>query len=337
MVELTACDYWVTGEHEGDYWCEDSRGVHSNKLHWRKKSSLVPERLVGSVTDILNLTWIATTNVFKGLEEGFSNGQKQIFQEVQTDGARVTHCGALNLTGDRMLLVEHNATCPAQREKDEHGVERYWPAIDVGSTYKYSSNNECVQAARTCLWSQEQGLHLTPSDRFPPCPITNVNLTWATHDLWNISQKDNISTADIEAAAGVVDRVLQVNYSILSTARQDVSSVLRELDVLLTRVRLSRGANIKNVRAKVAIFVLNVEEQPPLAVALENNRSSEDLEGSVLRTINSLEEIQSPKVDVAVLLPQSLMSSTSHVALAIFSDESAFQDPRYKVYFSICH
>jgi len=122
-----------------------------------------------------------------------------------------------------------------------------------------------------------------------------------------------------------------VNYSVLSTARQDVSSVVRELDALLTRVRLSRGANIKNVRAKVAIFVLNVEEQPPLAVALENNRSSEDLEGSVLRTINSLEEIQSPKVDVAVLLPQSLMTSTSHVALAIFSDESAFQDPRYKV------
>jgi hypothetical protein len=141
MVELTACDYWVTGEHEGDYWCEDSRGVHSNKLHWRKKSSLVPERLVGSVTDILNLTWIATTNVFKGLEEGFSNGQKQIFQEVQTDGARVTHCGALNLTGDRMLLVEHNATCPAQREKDEHGVEWYWPAINVGKcgrTQNYS-------------------------------------------------------------------------------------------------------------------------------------------------------------------------------------------------------
>jgi hypothetical protein len=74
----------------------------------------------------------------------------------------------------------------------------------------HSSNDECVQAARTCLWSQERGLHLTPSDKFPPCPITNVNLTWATHDLRNISQKENISTTDIEAAAGVVDRVLQV-------------------------------------------------------------------------------------------------------------------------------
>jgi len=118
---------------------------------------------------------------------------------------------------------------------------------------------------------------------------------------------------------------------VLSTARQEVSSVVRELDALLTRVRLSPGASIKNVRANVAIFVLNVEEQPPLAVALESNRDSEDLEGSVLRTINSLEEIQSPKVDVAVLLPQSLITSTSHVALAIFSDDSAFQDPQYKV------
>lgn len=74
----------------------------------------------------------------------------------------------------------------------------------------YNSSDACVQAARTCSWSQERGLHLTPSDRFLPCPITNVNLTWAANDLWNISQKDNISTADIEAAAGIVDRALQV-------------------------------------------------------------------------------------------------------------------------------
>jgi len=121
-----------------------------------------------------------------------------------------------------------------------------------------------------------------------------------------------------------------VNFSVLSTAHQEVSSVVRELDAVLTRVRLSRGASVKDIRAKVAILVLNVEEQPPLAVALESNRSSEGLENSVLRTINSLEEIQFPKVDVAVLLPQSLMTSTSHVALAIFSDERAFQDPRYK-------
>lgn len=121
-----------------------------------------------------------------------------------------------------------------------------------------------------------------------------------------------------------------MNYSILSTARQEVSSVVRELDALLTRVRLSRGESVKNVREKVAIFVLNVEEQPPLAVALESNRNSEGLESSVLRTINSLEEIQSPKVEVAVLLPQSLMTSTSHIALAIFSDDSAFQDTRYE-------
>jgi hypothetical protein len=131
----------VFGEHEGDYWCEDSMGVHSNKLHWRKESNLVPERLVESVTDLLNLTWITTTNVFKRSEEVLSNGQKQIFREVQTDGARVPRCVALNLTGNTMLLMEHNATCPAQREKDEHGVERHWPAINVGKcgrTQNYS-------------------------------------------------------------------------------------------------------------------------------------------------------------------------------------------------------
>jgi hypothetical protein len=115
--------------------------VHSNKHHWRKKRSLVSERLVGSVAGLLNLTLIALTNGFEKLEEGFSNGQKQIFGDVKRDGAGVTHCGALNLTGNTMLLAEYNTTCPAQREKDEHGVERYWPAIDVGKygrTQNYS-------------------------------------------------------------------------------------------------------------------------------------------------------------------------------------------------------
>jgi len=121
-----------------------------------------------------------------------------------------------------------------------------------------------------------------------------------------------------------------VNYSVLSTSRQEVSSLLHGLDAVLTSVRLPRGESVQNVGEKVAIFVLNVEEEPPLAVAIKNSRSSEDLEGSVLYAINSEEEIQSPNVDVAVLLPKSLMTSTSHVALAIFSDESAFQDPRYK-------
>jgi len=74
----------------------------------------------------------------------------------------------------------------------------------------FRNKDECVEAARTCVWSQEQGLHLTQLKRFPPCPDTNVNLTWATQNLWNISRKDNISTADIEAAAEVVDKVLQV-------------------------------------------------------------------------------------------------------------------------------
>jgi hypothetical protein len=37
-----------------------------------------------------------------------------------------------------------------------------------------------------------------------------VNLTQAAHDLWNISQKETISPADVEAAAGIVDKALQV-------------------------------------------------------------------------------------------------------------------------------
>jgi hypothetical protein len=132
MENLTSCDYLVIEENEGEYWCNDSRGVHSNKLRWRKESTLIPERLVGSVRNLFNLTWNATTNVSKRSEEGLSNGQKQTFGEVRMDGARVTHCGALNLTGNTMILIGHNATCPAQREKDEHGVEWYWPAIDLG-------------------------------------------------------------------------------------------------------------------------------------------------------------------------------------------------------------
>jgi hypothetical protein len=84
------------------------------------------------------------------------------------------------------------------------------------------------------------------------------------------------------------------------------------------------------IRPKVAIFVLNVQEQPPIAIALESSLSSEELEGSVLRIIISEEEILSPRVDVAVLLPQSLINYTSHIALAIFSDDTAFHDLKYK-------
>jgi hypothetical protein len=131
MVQLTPCDYWVIAVHEGDYWCEDSSGVQSNTYLLRKKGSPVPAQLVDSVADLLNLTLIALKNESERLEEGFSIGQKQIFGEVKKDGARVTR-GALNLKGNAMLLTEHNISCPAQREKDEHGVERYWPAINVG-------------------------------------------------------------------------------------------------------------------------------------------------------------------------------------------------------------
>lgn len=124
--------------------------------------------------------------------------------------------------------------------------------------------------------------------------------------------------------------LLQVNHSVLSTARRDVSSLVHGLDAVLTRTRLSPGSSVKAVTPKVAIFVLNVQERPPIAIALESNRGTGDLKASNLRTISSEEEIHSPMVDVAVRLPQSLITDSSHVALAIFSDDSAFHDPAYK-------
>jgi hypothetical protein len=95
-----------------------------------KESSLKPEQVVSSVAYLLNLTLNDAINVLQRWEEFFSIGQQTI--EGESDGARVTHCGALNLTGNTMLLTESNITCPAQGEKDEHGVERYWPAISIG-------------------------------------------------------------------------------------------------------------------------------------------------------------------------------------------------------------
>lgn len=124
--------------------------------------------------------------------------------------------------------------------------------------------------------------------------------------------------------------LLQMNHSILSTARQDVSSIVRWMDAVLTRVRLAPGESVKDVKPQVAIFVLNVEQRPPIAVALESSGNNEDLEGSLLSTINSEQELVSSKVDVAVLLPKSLTAQTSHIALAIFSDDRAFQDPPRK-------
>jgi hypothetical protein len=59
------------------------------------------------------------------------------------------------------------------------------------------------------------GLHLTAShtldsNTLPLCSLTNVNLSWAAHDLQNIAQKGVISPKDLEAATTVVDKALQV-------------------------------------------------------------------------------------------------------------------------------
>lgn len=171
---------------------------------------------------------------------------------------------------------------------------------------------------------------VTSSRRFLQWSIRNVSLTSAERDLETIARKPAISIADFEAATGVVDHVLQMNYSTLSTAREDVSIIVRRLDAVLTRVRLAPGESWKRVKSQLATFVLNMEQQPPVAVALETRGRSGGLEGSFLRTISSAHEIESPDVDVAVLLPQQLTTQFSHIALAIFSDDSAFQDPEHK-------
>jgi hypothetical protein len=108
--------------------------MHSNDYYWRKKRILVPELDPESVTDL----WISTLHgtalqdVVGRLNMSYSDGQKQKPGQVKKDGTTVTHCGALNLTGSQMFLTENNITCPEQTQKDEHGVERYWPATELG-------------------------------------------------------------------------------------------------------------------------------------------------------------------------------------------------------------
>jgi hypothetical protein len=152
MEQLAPCDYLVIGEHEGDYWCEDSEGVQSNIYYWSKMGGPVPEQSEDSgidlpeqsevsVANLLNSTLIAPKNAFERMEEVFPKGQKQISGEVKMDGASVTHCGSLNLTGNTMFLTEQNTICPAHREKDEYGVKYYWPPINLGrygGTQNYS-------------------------------------------------------------------------------------------------------------------------------------------------------------------------------------------------------
>jgi hypothetical protein len=110
-----------------------------------------PEQPAISYKDRLKwhkLILVAPTNESESLDEAFSNEQEQIFGNLETDGAGVTHCGVLNLTGNTMLLTEHNITCPAQTEKDEYGVERYWPAINMG---KYDRTQTYIHFCLFCL------------------------------------------------------------------------------------------------------------------------------------------------------------------------------------------
>ena len=119
MVQLSPCDHLVYVAYEGYYRCEASQVV-SNTLHWRKTGSLENEWIF--TPEQLDRTPNDTTDML-------GSGQKQISGEVKKD---VAHCGARNLTGEKMLLTEKNTTCPAQREKNEHGVEYYWPEINLG-------------------------------------------------------------------------------------------------------------------------------------------------------------------------------------------------------------
>lgn len=63
-----------------------------------------------------------------------SEGQKQMAGPVSRKGVDMTHSGAIKvMTGNTALLIEQNMTCPAQTQKDENGLERYWPAIKLGT------------------------------------------------------------------------------------------------------------------------------------------------------------------------------------------------------------
>jgi hypothetical protein len=137
IVQLSPGEYLVLVEHEGDYWCEDSSGVHSNKYHLRKKRSLVSEPVTESITDL----WIS-------------------------DGNKVPHSGALKLIGSTMFPTEYSSTCPAQTQKDEHGVEYYWPAIELGrysSTQTYS--HSCLFRSMVLRAMHDFGL---------PCGVSEI-------------------------------------------------------------------------------------------------------------------------------------------------------------------
>jgi hypothetical protein len=65
---------------------------------------------------------------------GHSDGQKPtVGGSVNGNAVDITHSDKLRqMTGSTVLLTKYNRTCPAQTQKDENGVERYWPEMELG-------------------------------------------------------------------------------------------------------------------------------------------------------------------------------------------------------------
>jgi hypothetical protein len=128
---MSPSEYLVLVEHEGEYWCEDSSGIHSNIYRRRKPRSQVQVPILRSVARQWNSGDKPT--MADRWNTSHSNGQKPTDGPASSNGLDMTHYGALNLMTEKTaLLIKHNFTCPAQTQKDENGVERYWPAIKLG-------------------------------------------------------------------------------------------------------------------------------------------------------------------------------------------------------------
>jgi hypothetical protein len=126
MTQLSPSEYLVLVKHEGQYWCEDSSGVHSNIYHrkkLRKKRTVTAQWNSGEQEPTMADRW----------NTSHSDGQKPRGEPVSSKSADLTHSGALKLmTANKALLTEQNTTCPALAQKVENGAERYQPAVKLG-------------------------------------------------------------------------------------------------------------------------------------------------------------------------------------------------------------
>ncbi|KAJ4444859.1 hypothetical protein ANN_06656 [Periplaneta americana] len=189
-----------------------------------------------------------------------------------------------------------------------------WPSTDMESTSEYENPGTELNVTE-----EINHMELAQTDK-------EANLSETAHSLQEIATKAVITPTDIGKATDLISKVLQVNHSILTYARQDLTSIIRSLDDVLTRVRLEPGQKVKNVTTQIAVFVINVEGQPSQGITLTGSKSYKDLEGVSLQNADSYQQVMSSEVEVGVWLPPSLTNNTSHLAFTLFSDDAAFQD-----------